>query len=83
MAQQTTLGPQAAMTVCRDVKTRLERVTVNLQPIHASSDPVFADPRDVMLEITLAIHELEAAQSRLRAGYWPTNGSHPKERTDG
>jgi hypothetical protein len=71
VTQQQNPAPQAAMAVCRDVKARFARVVSNLEPIAMSSDPVFADPREVMLETVLAIHELEACIPILRKVYWP------------
>lgn len=57
-----------AMT--RDVRNRA-RVLANLEVIAQSTDPVFADPRQIMLELVLANHELEAAISIMRRAWWP------------
>jgi hypothetical protein len=50
-----------AMT--RDVRNRCARVLGNLETVAQSTDPIFPDPRQVMLELVIANHELEAAIS--------------------
>jgi hypothetical protein len=50
-----------AMT--RDVRNRCARVLGNLATVAQSTDPIFPDPRQVMLELVIANHELEAAIS--------------------
>ena len=60
-----------AMT--RDVRTRCARVLGNLELIAQSSDPIFPDPRQIMLELVLANHEIEAAISIMRRAWWPSS----------
>jgi hypothetical protein len=48
-------------TSTADVKARCARVIVGLETIEQQKDPIFQDPRAVWLELTLSIHELEAA----------------------
>jgi hypothetical protein len=47
----------------RDVRNRCARVLGNLGTVAQSTDPIFPDPRQVMLELVIANHELEAAIS--------------------
>jgi hypothetical protein len=54
-----------------DVKTRCARVLVNLEVIEQYKDPIFQDPRSVWLELTLSIHELEAALWIMKKAWWP------------
>jgi hypothetical protein len=63
--------PVDLQAVTRDVKDRVRRVIGGLEAIEQHKDPIFADPRDVFLELTLANHELEAAISKLRKAWWP------------
>ena len=63
--------PVDLQAVTRDVKDRVRRVSGGLEAIEQQKDPIFADPRDVFLELTLANHELEAAISKLRRAWWP------------
>ena len=44
-----------------DVRNRYAKVLGNLEVIAQSTDPIFADPRQIMLELVLANHEIEAA----------------------
>jgi hypothetical protein len=61
--------PVDLQAVTRDVRVR--RVIGELEAIEQQKDPIFASPRDVFLELTLANHELEAAISKLRKAWWP------------
>jgi hypothetical protein len=61
----------ALQAITRDVKARIARVIGNLEAITQQADPIFGDPRQVMLELVLAEHEIEAAQSVMRKGWWP------------
>jgi len=63
--------PVDLQAVTRDVKDRVRRVIGGLEAIEQQKDPIFASPRDVFLELTLANHELEAAISKLRKAWWP------------
>jgi hypothetical protein len=58
-----------AMT--RDVRNRCARASGNLEMIAASKDPIFPDPRQVMLELILAQHEIEAAAMIMKKAWWP------------
>ena len=55
----------------RDVKLRIRRVIGELEAIEQQEDPVFAQPRDVLLDLHLAAHQLEAAIDRMRGAWWP------------
>src|ERR1700739_4369636 len=44
-----------------DIKARVRRVIGELEGIEQQQDPIFASPRDVLLDLVLATHELEAA----------------------
>jgi hypothetical protein len=48
-----------------------------LEVIASSADPTYNDPRAIMLELVLAIAELESAQNELRRCYWPRTGGQP------
>jgi len=58
-----------AMT--KDVRARCEHAAANLESVTQNKEPIFADPRMVWLSITLSIHELEAAASVMKRGWWP------------
>jgi hypothetical protein len=53
------------------VKARCARVLVGLEVIEQYKDPIFQDPRSVWLELTLSIHELEAALWIMKKAWWP------------
>ena len=55
----------------KDVKARIERVLASLEPITRQHEPILADPRAVWLDITLSIHELEAAAAFMKRAWWP------------
>jgi hypothetical protein len=42
----------------------------NIETIAQIQGPIFADPRMVMLELVLAQHEIEAAISLMKRGWW-------------
>ena len=54
-----------------DVKARCARALVGLEAIEQQKDPIFQDPRSVWLELTLSIHELEAALWVMKRAWWP------------
>ena len=54
-----------------DVKARCARALVGLEAIEQQKDPIFQDPRSVWLELTLSIHELEAALWIMKKAWWP------------
>jgi hypothetical protein len=64
-------APVDLQAITRDIKARCARASGNLEFIAQQSDPIFADPRQVMLELVLAKHELEAAIARIKTGWWP------------
>jgi hypothetical protein len=53
------------------VKARCARVLVGLEVIEQQKDPIFQNPRSVWLELTLSIHELEAALWMMKKAWWP------------
>jgi hypothetical protein len=55
----------------RDVRNRFSWASGNLEIIAQSTDPIFSDPRQVTLELVLVQHEIEAAISVMRRGWWP------------
>ena len=63
--------PVDLQAVTRDTEARLRRIIGELEAIEQQRNPIFASPRDVFLELTLANHELEAAISKLRKVWWP------------
>jgi hypothetical protein len=50
-----------------DIKARVRRVIGELEGIEQQQDPIFASPRDVLLDLVLATHELEAAVMKMCA----------------
>ena len=63
--------PVDLQVVTRDTKARVRRIIGELEAIEQQTDPIFAQPRDVFLDMVLAQHELEAAISKLRKARWP------------
>jgi hypothetical protein len=59
----------AALT--RDIKNRCARAGGNIEIIARTQDPIFHDPRQIMLELVLARHEIEAAIAIMKRGWWP------------
>jgi hypothetical protein len=55
----------------RDTKNRCARASGNIESIAQIRDPIFTDPRQVMLEPVLARHEIEAAILVMKRGWWP------------
>jgi hypothetical protein len=55
----------------RDIKNRCARAAGNLELITQDKNPIFGDPRQVMLELVLCQHEIEAAISIMKRGWWP------------
>ena len=55
----------------RDIKHRCARIVGNLETVAQSTDPVFQDPRQIMLELVLAEHEIEAAMAAMKRAWWP------------
>jgi hypothetical protein len=54
-----------------DVKARCARALIGLEAIEQQKDTIFQDPRLVWLELTLGIHELEAALWIMKKAWWP------------
>ena len=52
--------PVDLQAVTRDVKDRIGRVIGAPEAIEQQKDPIFPQPRDVLLELVLASHELDA-----------------------
>lgn len=71
MTGRTPRQPIDLAVATRDVKARIERVLANLEPITQQREPVLSDPRAVWLDITLSIHELEAAAAFMKRAWWP------------
>jgi hypothetical protein len=63
--------PVDLQAITKDVKARVGRVIADLVRIEQQRDPLFSDPRAVWLDVTLSIHELEAATAQLKRGWWP------------
>jgi hypothetical protein len=63
--------PVDLQAVTRDVKTKIRRVIGELEAIELQQDPIFASPRDVYIDLDMAIHQLESAMSKMRAAWWP------------
>jgi hypothetical protein len=63
--------PVDLAVVTKDIRSRIERVLVNLEPITQQRDPILTDPRGVWLDVTLSIHELEAVTILMKRGWWP------------
>jgi len=58
--------PVDLQAVTRDIKHRCARMVANLETIAQNADPVFQDPRQIMLELVLAEHEIEAAMAAMK-----------------
>ena len=54
-----------------DVKLRIRRVIGELEAIERQQAPILAQPRDVFLDLHLAVHQLDAAIARMRGAWWP------------
>jgi hypothetical protein len=63
--------PVDLQATTRDIKNRCARASGNLEAVAQQKDPIFADPRQVMLELVLARHEVEAAISIMKRAWWP------------
>jgi hypothetical protein len=64
-------SPTDLASTTRDIRNRCARASGNLELITQVKGPVFPDPRQVMLELVLANHEIEAAISIMRSAWWP------------
>jgi hypothetical protein len=63
--------PVDLQATTRDIKNRCSRASGNLEQIAQAKEPIFADPRQVILELVLARHEVEAAISIMKKAWWP------------
>jgi hypothetical protein len=63
--------PVDLQAVTRDVKAKIRRVIGELEAIELQQDVIFASPRDVYIDLDMAIHQLESAMSKMRAAWWP------------
>jgi hypothetical protein len=50
----------------RDIRNRCDRASGNLEQIAQTKEPIFPDPRQIMLALVLAQHEVEAAISIMK-----------------
>jgi hypothetical protein len=57
--------------VTRTVKGRCAHVVGGLGDISQQGDPIFADPKSVMLELVLAEYEIFIAIGEMRTTWWP------------
>jgi hypothetical protein len=63
--------PVDLAAITRDIKNRCARAFGNIEAIAQSAEPIFQDPQQIMLELVLARHEIEAAISIMKRGWWP------------
>jgi hypothetical protein len=63
--------PVDLQAVTRDIRNRAARAAGNIDVIAQNSEPIFSDPRQIMLDLVLANHEIEAAISIMRKAWWP------------
>jgi hypothetical protein len=71
MMDRASRAPVDLAATTRDVKARVRRVIGDLERIEQQKGPLFSDPRGVWLEVTLSIHELEAATAQIKRAWWP------------
>jgi len=64
-------APVDLAAITRDIKNRCARASGNIELIAQDKDPIFQDPRQIVLELVLARHEIEAAISIMKKGWWP------------
>jgi hypothetical protein len=60
----------ASWKLTKDVKTKIRRVIGELEAIELQQDPILVSPRDVYVDLDMAIHALESSMSRMRAAWW-------------
>jgi hypothetical protein len=53
------------------VKERVERAVLELETIAQTTDPVFANPRDVAFALWLAEREIVNAFIEMKSAWWP------------
>jgi hypothetical protein len=64
-------SPVDLAAITRDIRNRCARASGNLESVADNKDPIFPDPREIMLELVLARHEIEAAILIMKRGWWP------------
>jgi hypothetical protein len=64
-------APVDLQATTRDIKNRCVRASGNLEQIAQTKEPIFRDPRQIMIELVLARHEIEAAISIMKRAWWP------------
>jgi hypothetical protein len=57
--------------VTRTVKARCAHVVGGLEDVAQQADPIFSDPKSVMLELVLAEYEIYIAIGDMRTAWWP------------
>jgi hypothetical protein len=62
--------PVDLQAVTRDIKARVRRVIGELEAIEQQQDPIFASPRDMLLELVIAQRELEIIIEKVRRAWW-------------
>jgi hypothetical protein len=63
--------PVDLQAATRDVKAKIRRVIGELEAIEQQHEPIFVAPRDIYIDLDMAIHQLESAMSKMRAAWWP------------
>jgi hypothetical protein len=63
--------PVDLQAATKEVRHRVERALINLEPITQDRDPIIQDPRAVWLNITLSIIELESTILVMKRAWWP------------
>ena len=59
------------LATTKDIKLRIKRVLVNLEPITQQRDPILPDPCAVRLDLTLSVVELESVTVLMKRAWWP------------
>ena len=63
--------PVDLAAVTKDVKTKIRRVIGELETVELQRDVIFASPRDVYIDLDMAIHQLESCMTKMRTVWWP------------
>ena len=63
--------PVDLQAVTRDVKTKIRRVIGELEAIELQQGVIVASPRDVYIDLDMAIHQLESCMTKMRTAWWP------------
>jgi hypothetical protein len=71
MTGRTPRTPIDLAATTRGVKVRVRRVIADLERIEQQRETLFSDPHAVWLDVTLSIHELEAATTQMKRAWWP------------